>query len=213
VWLDVARGPDWPEGPERARASFEQAARLRAELHQPKTEAWARLGLGRALAELGRAGEARASLEAALATGRASKGLPMIAGAAGALALLEAKAGRGKPAVAAAEEAVAAADGGDSLSERAEARHALGLALAAAGRADAAGEAMGQAAALAAEESARASAGSATTTFVNVGRTRAIFRDAVEVLLRAGKAERGLEVLELSRDANLRRIFEPGGCT
>lgn len=45
--------------------------------------------------------------------------------------------------------------------------------------------------------------------FMNTGRVRELYTNAIELFLKSGNSKRGMEVLELSRDAYLKQTFDP----
>ncbi len=192
-----------------AAASLAQAAALYQSLGDAESEASAKFALGQAWSVAGRADEARRALGDALAMARKLGRRPLVGRVQAEVALVEVAAGQVAAGKAAADEAVAIAAAIESPEQQWAAWHALGRAEAAAGRKAEAIAAYDKA--LAVMDQAMRGAGGEVEQqgFLGYGRVREVYKEAVQLLLEAGQTNRALEVLELSRDANLRRIFDP----
>lgn len=223
--LDAAHRPG------EARVAFEQARDLAREQHDEAGVFRARLGRARALLELGQAPEAVAALRVAGAEAKTLGRRPYEAHAALwlARALAEASGGAGGPghgakarlveAVGQARRAVAWADKLDMEELQRAAHHALGRALRAQYNQD-----EGRKAAL--EEAAKhlvraveldvAVAGraggddQAQAGYRGFGRGRELYGGAIDTLLKLGRVDQAMEILERSHDAKLKELFAPG---
>ncbi len=185
-----------------------QAATLYASVNEPEGQMSAWLKVGRVRAQLGDLEGSRKALQQAAALAKTLQREPFMAGIQTEVALLEARAGRPNEAKAAANEAVRIADQLEFSDDRWAAHHALGKALEA-GKDDKV--------AVAEYESAIATVTALLSRTGNdqeregafgYGRVRDLFRDAIDLLVRTGNVTRAMELLELSRDADLRRIFD-----
>ncbi len=164
-------------------------------------------GAGRAQLELGQAEAARAIFTAAL-TYAESVGRPTLRAAIHVeLCHTELLAKRPKDALVHAEKAAAIAARIDIDGQRWAAMHALGLALAANGKGAEAAEKLKEATVVLAREIARSGGEQEQQGTMGVGRARKAFRDAIDLLIRLGRTDEALEVLERSRDAALKRTF------
>jgi CHAT domain-containing protein len=191
-----------------ALPAFRQAAELWSKEENLWGEADAQVGVGESLALLGDAAGARAAFDQAVPAYRKQHRTFDLAGVLTEVALLEAKAGRAGVALVAAREAVDLATPSEGRRLRAHAWYALAKAQDAVGNPTAALTAYEKAVTLLGEVLSRASGDSARANTLNYGRNRDIFRDAIDLCLRLGETARALELLEMSRDSQLRRVFQ-----
>lgn len=167
----------------------------------------ARTGLGRAQQELGANDAAREVFAAVLDYAERVGRRVMIAMVHVELGHVELAAKHGDKALEHARRAVGIVESMDMDGQRANAKHVLGLALIATGSSDAGVAALKEATQLAAAEIARTGSDADQQGASGYGRSRKIFRDAIDALLKLGRAEEALEILQLSRDAALQRTF------
>ncbi len=218
AWRATARrfeGFAWLESdhqPVKAAAAFEAAAELYA---QNKSAA----AVGERGTSLRRLAEARLQAgDVAGAHKAAEEGVELalkfgrglgLANAHWLLSLVALAEGKPDEAVKRAKEAVAIADKTDTVTILWNAYYALGQAYRRKNQ---------DKEALAAYEQALRHLGNALlasgndedrSSYMNTGRVRAVYRDAIELLLKLGMTTRAREVLELSRDAMLRQSFDP----
>jgi CHAT domain-containing protein len=185
-----------------------QAATLYASVNDREGQMSAWLKVGRARSQLLEIPGARQALQEANALGKQLQREPFLAGVQTEVALLEARAGRPAEAKAAAKDAVRIADRLEFSDDRWAAHHALGRALEA-GKEDAAAVVEYEAAiATVIALLSRSGNDQERESAFGYGRVRDVFRDAIDLLVRTGNVTRALELLELSRDADLRRIFD-----
>lgn len=190
-----------------ALPAFAAASALSQSVGDDYGAARARSGQARAEHGLGKFDDARTRLQAVLAYAEGAGRRVMIASSHIELGHIELSAKRPAVAQTHAERATAIVESMDIGSQRAAALHVLGLALTANARRDEGIERLKQAAKINAEEIARTGGDSEQQGATGYGRSRRIFRDAIDALLAAGRAEEALEMLQLSRDAALQRTF------
>jgi len=201
--LDIAR--DYPA----AAKYFQQAVELYAAIADKENESRTWKGLGEARAKMGDRASARKDLDRALALARELDRKPYVASILAASSRLETDDGKVEASVARGREAVQMAAGFDEPSLLIAVHFALGKALIAAKRDEEALAQLEKAVAAVVDSMARMGGDEFRDAMLNVGDTRDVFRDAIDTLIRLGKVDRALELLELSHDANLRRIFDP----
>lgn len=223
--LGVRVGDNWVRALARL---YEGKAHLYG-LHDPKTaepllqqaaELYGRVndldGRARCLIELGVAhtarkqfGEGRAALASALQLARVAGRKPQMSSVFAKAAQLELDAGQAATALPLAQSATDLAEEIDIAGSRFPAWHVLAVALDKTGNAEGAYAAHEKAVAALVDVLSRSGGEAARDGSLSVGRTREVFRDAVDHCMRTGRIEKALEWLELSRDATLRRIFDP----
>ncbi len=195
-----------------ARKAFDEAATLYRRVQAEVDAATALLGVARSAHASGDAAGARKALDDAEAVARAKKATLLLANVLIERALQSTKdtaADSGARALAAAEEAQRIAKATDHATLRWAADHALGRALAKAGRTTEALEAYERAIALITGAATRSGNEDAQTGFFRYGTVRRVVQDAIDLLLSMNRANRALELIELTRDAELRRMFDP----
>ncbi|MFT5431055.1 MAG: CHAT domain-containing protein [Myxococcota bacterium] len=199
TWLHVGKDP------KKAAVAFSSALaiykNLRVELSVIQMEA----ALGVAWTELGRLDEARKVFKRAYDVAKKRQRTVLVATTRTELASLELKANRPAEALTAAKEAAAVAATIELPRIRWSAWHVLGKAHEKSGDLD---EAL-KSYELAVDEVARLQPRGGEDGFLSFGRTRDVYKDAIDLMLRMGKVDRAFEILELSRDANLKRMFNP----
>lgn len=195
--------------PAKAAPLLKQAAELYGAVGDGDGRARCLADFAEALAAQRQFAEARAVFAEvlALATKLDRKGL--IARIYTALANMENDAGQPAVALPAAVSAVAIADGRELVGERWGPQHALAVALDKSGKLDDAFAAHDKAVQLLVQSLSGLGGEAERDGGLSVGRARDVFADAVEFCMRTGRVEKALEWLELSRDATLRRIFDP----
>lgn len=194
--------------PKKALPAFEAATQFFDKAGDDYNVARSRHGTGRARLELGQADAARTVLEAVLAFATKVGRQTLVAAAHVELCHVELLAGRKPEALAHAQAAVAIAEKTDIDSDRWAALHALGRALDAAGQAEQAAEKLREAAKTLAREIGRSGGEEQQQGATGYGRSRKVFKDAIDVFIRLGRTNEALEILQLSRDAALRRMFK-----
>lgn len=204
AWLDAAHAP------EKAVPLLQQAMELYRGLNDVYDEGRAQLALGEAEVALGRKGPARQRLQQALVLAQQIKSRGLTARAQIELARLELSEGQGAIAVDLAGQATLLTEVAEVAEDRWRAQHIFARSLDAVHREDLAFAAyqiaVDQLVAALAQSGGEADRDGA----LGVGYAREVFKDAVAFCLRTGKVEKALEWLELSRDAALRRVFDPG---
>lgn len=204
AWLDAGHEPA------KAAPLLAQATELYGALNDATSQGRAMLALAEAEVKLGKLDQARQHLANALELARrvSARGLTarvLIEQASQSLA-------QGKSAVALtmAAEATALTEVAEVAEDRWRAQHMFAQTLDAEHREDRAFAAyelaVGQLVAALALSGGEADRDGA----LGVGNAREVFKDAVAFCLRTGRVEKALEWLELSRDAALRRVFDPG---
>ncbi len=196
--------------PKGAEERFAQSAEIYAGLLDSWNEARAWLGQGEARLARGDGPGAREVLgrarERYVTLGRrGDEGNVLIE-----LAHAELLSGRKDEALAAARRAVEIAESMEFVETRWQARYAEGRALEARGALDEAAASYDVAVKLLAEEMGKTSTDADRDSWLAVGRRRQVFRDAVDLLIRLGKADRAMEIAQLSRDAQTRARLAPG---
>lgn len=192
-----------------AATAFAKAEQLYGQLNDQDGRARALRGLGEAQQRLGNHPAALAALDEGLAIVRKLVRNPMIASFQSERALLYAKLHDADRAVAAATEAVTLADRTDEPGLRASAHFALAAALEAAKKDEAAVKEYEIGVLLRIDELAHTGGEQERSGALAVGRTRDQFRQVITLHLRLGNINRALELLELARDTELRRLFDP----
>lgn len=192
-----------------ARPLLQQAAQLYEALDNDYDVCRTLIVLGMAEAELGEVDAARKTFDrASVIADRLDRPL-MRASIKSELALLEVKAGQIKRALQLAQEAAKLTAKVDQGETRWTAQYALALA---------SDKSMDEKAAFAAYEQAvqgvigqlkGATGDSDRDGQLKFGHMREVMRDAIEFCLRTGRTDRALELLEMARDAELRRAFDP----
>ncbi len=201
--LDVERDP------KAAVTLLQQAATLYQSQEDENGELHACLSLTRAHLRQNELGAARKSVDRAVALARRPAQLFSLPIALTTAADVLVREGKPAEAVPLAREASQIAESRDLTTHIMQAQHTLGMALQA-NHADAeAANALDRAAVLATEVVSRGGEEEDRQGQLAVGDIRDMFRDAIDILIRLGKVERALELLEMSRDANLRKIFDP----
>jgi CHAT domain-containing protein len=214
-WRALARkleGQAWlaADGkPAEAAPVLEQARTLYASLDDDVGEADALGLLATARGELGETAAARAALNRALELARKFGREPMVASFLAELARVELSDNAVDSSQKAAEEAVRIAGKTDDDELGWKAWHALARVREKRGEGDAAGKAFDEAVArLGRAVMATGSEGSGAG-YMSYGRAREVYRDAIQHFLDAGQPRRAMELLELSRDAQLRELMDP----
>ncbi len=196
--------------PKGAEERFAQAAEIYAGLLDAWNEARAWMGQGEARLARGDGPGAREVLVRArdryVTMGRRGDEANVLIE----LAHAELLAGRKDEALAAARRAVGISESMEILETRWQARYAEGRALEAHGKLDEAAASYDVAVKLLAEEMGKTSTDADRDSWLAVGRRRQVFRDAVDLLIRLGKADRAMEIAQLSRDAQTRARLAPG---
>lgn len=204
AWLDTAHDPA------KAAPLLAQSVDLYGALNDPASRGRAMLGLAEAEILLGRQDLARQHFDTALELARGVKERALTARILVEKARLALKTGQGAAALALAAEATELTEIAEVAEDRWRAQHTFAHALDAEHKEDQAFAAyelaVGQLVAALALSGGEADRDGA----LSVGITREVFKDAVEFCLRTGRVEKALEWLELSRDAALRRVFDPG---
>lgn len=204
AWLDAAHDAA------KAEALLSQAVELYGGLGDQYNQGRALLALGEANKAQGRVERASKDLELALDLARKSEVLQLVTRVLSELGLLRVKQGQLDLALSLAAEATRSADQSDVPEERWKAHHALALTLDARKEPDRAFAEFERTIADLVETLSRTGTADADRdNAMSVGRTRDAFKDAVDFCMRSGRVEKALEWLELSRDATLRRVFDP----
>ncbi|MCB9728624.1 MAG: CHAT domain-containing protein [Deltaproteobacteria bacterium] len=214
-WRALARkleGQAWLSAdgkPDQAAPVLEQAVALYASLDDDLGEADALGLLAAARGELGDAKAARTALGRATELARKFGRDPLVAWLQAELSRVELGEGELAAARTAADEAVRIAGKTDDDALGWKAWHAMARVLEAADEKDAAGKAfdeavarLGRALVAAGDEGSRAG-------YLRFGRARSVYQDAIQHFLDAGDHRRAMELLELSRDAQLRELMDP----
>jgi len=204
VHLNVDK--DYKQAAER----FAEAARLYKSAKSPLEAADAEMGVARAKAKLGKVEEARAAYAAALKTARKMDRRPMLARILSARAILEAGQKNGKAAIGAAKEALKLAEKLQVTNTLWTAYYALGRAQQAKGEAVKALTYFEKAIKLSSEMASKAGSEDDQAGFLSFGTTGELYEHTIALLLRMRKVNRAMEILEMSRNQKLRRIFDPG---
>ncbi len=194
----------------KAAKRFAEAAALYKAASAPLESADAKMGVARANARLGRVKEARAAFAQALATARKMGRRPMLAEILSARAILEAGQKQGKAAVADAKEALKLAESLQMTQTLWTAHYALGRAQQASGATTQALESYERAIKLSAEMAAKAGSEEEQAGMLSFGTTGELYEHTIALLLQMRKVNRAMEILEMSRNQKLRRIFDPG---
>lgn len=217
-WRALARrfeGSSWlraDHDPTKAAVALEQSA----ELYERLGDGWAagvRASVLRELADArlqaGKLASARQAAEQALAVAQRYQRPPALAASQWILALIAIKQNRADEAMTRAKEAVTLAQQTDDPGLMWNAWHALARAH----------ELKGQGGdAVAAYEKSLEHLGRALQAtggeneqqgYMNTGRVREVYKDAIKRFLEAGHTKRAMEILELSRDALLKQSFDP----
>jgi CHAT domain-containing protein len=187
---------------------LQQAASLYQTLSDQGGELHARLSLTRAHLRENDLPAARKHVDRALVLARHPAQQFFLPLALATLADVLVREGKPSEAVPLAREASQLAESRDLPSHLMQAQHSLGMALQATKADPEAALALERAAVLASQQLARGGQEEREGQLA-FGDTREVFRDAIDLLIRLGKVERALELLEMSRDANLRKIFDP----
>lgn len=214
-WRALARkleGQAWlasDRKPAEAVTALEQSAALYASIDDDVGEADALGLLAAARGELGDNAKAREALKRATELARKFGREPLVASLLAELARIELSENAVDTARKAAEEAVKIASTTDDDELGWKAWHVLALARDRGGETEPAGKAfdeavarLGKAVVATGDEGARAG-------YLSYGRAREVYRDAIQHFLDAGQPRRAMELLELSRDAQLRELMDP----
>lgn len=214
-WRALARkleGQAWlaADGkPAEAVPLLEQSAALYASLDDDVGEADALGLLAAARGELGDSAKAREALKRATELARRFGREPLVAALLAELARIELSEDAVDTARKAAEEAVKIASATDDDELGWKAWHVLARVRDKGGETEAAGKAfdeavtrLGKAVVATGDEGSKAG-------YLSYGRAREVYRDAIQHFLDAGQPRRAMELLELSRDAQLRELMDP----
>ncbi|MEZ4266003.1 MAG: CHAT domain-containing protein [Myxococcota bacterium] len=214
-WRALARkleGQAWLSAdgkPAEAVGVLEQAAALYASLDNDVGEADSLGLLAAARGELGDNAKAREALKRGTELARKFGRAPMVASLLAELARIELSENAVDSARKAADEAVKIASATDDEELGWKAWHVLARVRDKSGETEAAGKAfdeavarLGKAVVATGDEGSRAG-------YLSYGRAREVYRDAIQHFLDAGQPRRAMELLELSRDAQLRELMDP----
>lgn len=218
AWRALARkfeGNAWLKAdhdPAKAAVALEQAA----ELYESLGEGWAVAQRGSALhlladarLQAGKLAPARQAAEQAFALAQRYQRRTSVGTAQWILAMVAIKESKGDEALKAAKAAVAIAQKTDDASLLWNAYHALARASElkaldkdAVDAYEKALEHLGRALLASGGESEQQG-------YMNTGRVREVYKDAIARMLKSGNTKRAMEILELSRDAQLKQAFDP----
>ncbi len=190
---------------------FEQALKLYQSLQDDNGSMRAWQGLAEANRQSGRLAAAQEAVQKALEIARKLQLEPNLAQVLAEQALVLIKQGQVPAAVQAAQEAMQHAQSLDVTAIRWPCAHALGRALEAAQDLPSAAKAYDEAVTTLVDQLTRAGSDADRHGALSYSRTREVFKDAMDLQIRLGNVTRAMEILELSRDAELRRIFEHSG--
>ncbi len=192
-----------------AEPLLRQAVQLYGSVNDLDGQARCLIELGVAYTALKRFDDGRRALASALQLAQVAGRKPQMSSIFAKSAQLELDAGQAAAALPLAQSATDLAATVDIAGNQFPAWHVLAVALDKAGQAERAFAAHEKAVTTLVDVLSRSGGDAARDGSLNVGRTREVFRDAVDHCLRTGRIEKALEWLELSRDATLRRIFDP----
>ncbi len=217
-WRALARrfeGSCWlrsDHDPAKAAAALEQAA----ELYERLGDGWAaqvRSGTLRELADArlqaGKLAAARQAAEQGVALGQRFQRRPALASSQWILALIAIKENKGDEAMARAKEAVTLSEQTDNEMMLWNAWHAQARAFQLKGKDSDAVTAYEKALAHLGRALQASGGESEQQGYMNTGRVREVYKDAIEQFLKVGQTKRAMEILELSRDALLKQSFDP----
>ncbi len=198
--------------PAKAAVALEQAN----DLYKSLGDGWSTSSRGGVLRELadarlqaGKLGPARDAANEALALAQRFQRRPALASSQWMLALIAIKENKADDALARAREAVAIAEKTDDANLLWNTYHALAGALELKGQDKDAIDAYEKALAHLGRALLAAGGENERQGYMSTGRVRDVYKDAVALLLKAGKTARAMELLELSRDAMLKQMFDP----
>lgn len=195
--------------PKTAAVHYRAAAALWDRLADPERSARSRYGLGRALAKSGAVAEARTLLDGVVTWSRAKERRPLLSDALAARAWVEIDHGQPKAALPFARAAHKVAQSIDMEANLQGALHVLGKALVSSGDLKGGAPLLQAATKILARRVGRSGGEGAQRGFLDYGRTRQVYKDTIDALLKAGRINEAMAVIELSRDANLRKMFDP----
>lgn len=197
--------------PAKAAVALEQAA----ELYASMGEGWANTVRGSALRELadarlqaGKLASARQAAEQSFALAQRFQRRPALASAQWILALIALAEKKPDEAMTHAKDAVAGAEKTDDAALLWNAWHALARAHEQKSQDQEAVAAYEKSLAHLGRALQAAGGESEREGYMNTGRVREVYKDAIERFLKSGNTTRAMEILELSRDALLRQQFD-----
>ncbi|MCO4762783.1 MAG: CHAT domain-containing protein [Myxococcales bacterium] len=195
--------------PAKAAVHYAAAVALFEQIADDERIGRSQYGLARALNAQGQREAARKLLHTVIEGARKADRKTLLASALVELAWVDVEGGAPAKGLRAAREAYAITRVLDLDSSLQAALHVLGRALAGAGQTQA-GLVRLQAAAKILAKRVRQSGGlDAQRGFLSFGRTRQVYKDAIDLLLKAGRVNDAMAIIELSKDASLRNMFDP----
>lgn len=211
-----AEGMAWlraDHDPAKAAVALEQAAEL---FERFGGDGWAAQGRSNTLRDLadarlqaGKLASARQAAEQGYALGQRFQRRPDLAAAQWILALIAIRENKAEEALTRAKDSVALAEKTDSVMILWNAWHALARAHELKGQDNDAVAAYEKALEYLGRALQAAGGEAEQQGYMNTGRVRDVYKDAVARFLKAGQTKRAMEILELSRDAQLKQSFDP----
>ncbi len=195
--------------PAVAAVHYRAAATMWTQLADDERAGRSRYGLARALSQMGQRKEARTLLDAVIAQARKTGRKTLLADALVERAWVDVESGDPRAALPPAKEAYAITRLLDQDGALEAAHHVLGRALAGTGQTKEALTHLQAAAKILAKRVGRSGGEDAQRGFLAYGRTRRVYKDAIDLLLKAGRTNEAMAIIELSRDASLRKMFDP----
>lgn len=201
---------DAAHDPVAAAVHYRQSATLWERLAEDDNLGRSRYGLARALGRQKKFNDARTLLDQVIARARATGRRVLLANALMERAWVEIETNKPKTALQPAKKAFAITASLDNAETLQSAHHVLGRAMTASGDSKGGLRHLTTAAKILAKRVSRSGGQDAQRGFLSYGRTRQVYRDAIDGLLKVGRVNEAMALIELSRDASLRKMFDPG---